>query len=120
MSIGAMVGWTAVYMGTDLSTGILAAALVGAAFGLVHAGFTVYLGASQHVTGIGITLFASSIGYFAFRLLLPSSTTPPKITAFQPLDIPILSELPFLGEAFFSAYRFHISCLFGGAFLCFG
>ena len=101
MSIGAMVGWTAVYMGADLSTGILAAALVGAAFGLVHAGFTVYLGASQHVTGIGITLFASSIGYFAFRLLLPSSTTPPKITAFQPLDIPILSELPFLGEAFF-------------------
>ena len=101
MSIGAMVGWTAVYMGADLSTGILAAALVGAAFGLVHAGFTVYLGASQHVTGIGITLFASSIGYFAFRLLLPSSTTPPKITAFQPLDIPIFSELPFLGVAFF-------------------
>ena len=106
MSIGAMVGWTAVYMGADLSTGILAAALVGAAFGLVHAGFTVYLGASQHVTGIGITLFASSIGYFAFRLLLPSSTTPPKITAFQPLDIPILSELPFLGEAFFQHTTF--------------
>ena len=101
MSIGAMVGWTAVYMGADLSTGVMAAALIGAAFGLVHAGFTVYLGASQHVTGIGITLFASSIGYFAFRLLLPSSTTPPKITAFQPINIPVLSDLPFLGEAFF-------------------
>ncbi len=106
MSIGAMVGWTAVYMGADLSTGVLVAALVGAAFGLIHAGFTVYLGASQHVTGIGITLFASSIGYFAFRLLLPSSTTPPKITAFQPLDIPILSDLPFLGEAFFQHTAF--------------
>ena len=35
MSIGAMVGWTAVYMGADLSTGVMAAALIGAAFGLV-------------------------------------------------------------------------------------
>ena len=84
MSIGAMVGWTAVYMGADLSVGVLAAALVGAAFGLLHAGFTVYLGASQHVTGIGITLFASSIGFFAFRLLLPSSTTPPAAPAATP------------------------------------
>tara|TARA_A100001015_G_scaffold314780_1_gene425008 strand:- start:1779 stop:2729 length:951 start_codon:yes stop_codon:yes gene_type:complete len=106
MSIGAMVGWTAVYMGADLSTGVMAAALIGAVFGLVHAGFTVYLGASQHVTGIGITLFASSIGYFAFRLLLPSSTTPPKITAFQPINIPVLSDLPFLGEAFFQHTAF--------------
>ena len=106
MSAGAMVGLTAVYMGADLSVGVLAAAMVGAAFGLLHAGFTVYLGASQHVTGIGITLFASSVGYFAFRLLLPSSTTPPKIEAFQPLDIPLLSDLPFLGEAFFNHTAF--------------
>ena len=106
MSVGAMVGWTAVYMGADLSVGVLAAAMVGAAFGLLHAGFTVYLGASQHVTGIGITLFASSIGYFAFRLLLPSSTTPPKIVAFQPLTFPLLSELPFLGEAIFNHTAF--------------
>jgi general nucleoside transport system permease protein len=106
MSIGAMVGWTAVYMGADLSVGVLAAALVGAAFGLLHAGFTVYLGASQHVTGIGITLFASSIGFFAFRLLLPSSTTPPKIQAFQPLDIPLLSDLAFFGPALFQHTAF--------------
>lgn len=72
----------------------------------MHAGFTVYLGASQHVTGIGITLFASSIGFFAFRLLLPSSTTPPKIQAFQPLDIPLLSDLAFFGPALFQHTAF--------------
>ena len=42
--------------GVDLGIGVLAAALMGATFGLLHSGFTVYLGASQHVTGIGITL----------------------------------------------------------------
>ena len=112
MSIGAMVGWMTVYLGSDLATGVLVAALVGAAFGLMHAGFTVYLGASQHVTGIGITLFASSLGYFAFRLLLPSTTTPPKITAFQPIDLPILSDIPFLGPALFQHTAFTYMAFF--------
>ena len=106
MTAGAMVGWTAVYLGVDLTTGILYAALVGALFGLLHANFTVYLGASQHVTGIGITLLASSLSYFAFRLILPSSTTPPKIEAFQPLQIPLLSDLPFFGPALFQHTTF--------------
>ena len=106
MTAGAMVGWTAVYLGVDLTTGILYAALVGALFGLLHANFTVHLGASQHVTGIGVTLLASSLSYFAFRLILPSSTTPPKIEAFQPLQIPLLSDLPFFGPALFQHTTF--------------
>ena len=106
MTAGAMVGWTAVYLGADLTTGILYAALVGALLGLLHANFTVHLGASQHVTGIGITLLASSLSYFAFRLILPSSTTPPKIEAFQPLQIPLLSDLPFFGPALFQHTTF--------------
>ena len=101
MSIGAMVGWMTVFLGADLYTGILAALVIGGIFGLLHAIFTVYLGASQHVTGIGITMLASSLGFFAsssFCLLLP---LPQKIKPFQPIDIPFLSELPFLGPAFF-------------------
>ena len=101
MSIGAMVGWMTVFLGADLYTGILAALLVGGVFGLLHAIFTVYLGASQHVTGIGITMLASSLGFFIFKLILPASTTPPKIKSFQPIDIPFLSDLPFLGQALF-------------------
>ena len=108
MTAGAMVGWTAVYLGADLTTGILYAALVGALFGLLHANFTVHLGASQHVTGIGITLLASSLSYFAFRLILPSSTTPPKIEAFQPLQIPLLSDLHFLVQLSFNIQPSHI------------
>ena len=101
MSIGAMVGWMTVFLGADLYTGILAALFVGGVFGLLHAIFTVYLGASQHVTGIGITMLASSLGFFIFKLILPASTTPPKIKSFQPIDIPFLSDLPFLGQALF-------------------
>lgn len=101
MTLGAMVGWLTVYQGGDLWTGLLAAAAAGAAFGLLHAVLTVPLGLSQHVTGLGITLFASSLTYFVFRLSVPVSSTPPTIEPFQPLAIPGLSDLPFLGEALF-------------------
>ncbi|MCX5512635.1 ABC transporter permease [Kaistia algarum] len=102
MTFGAMIGWMTVYQGGDLWLGILAAALGGAAFGLLHALLTVPLGLSQHVTGLGITLFASSLTYFIFRLSVPVSGSPPTIVPFQVLHIPGLSDLPFLGEALFN------------------
>ncbi|WP_321499759.1 ABC transporter permease [Breoghania sp.] len=102
MTFGAMIGWLAVFNGADLWTGLLVAALFGAAFGLLHAGLTVTLGLSQHVTGLGITLFASSLSYFLFRLIVPVAGTPPTIEPFQPIDIPGLSDLPFIGPALFT------------------
>lgn len=102
MTFGAMIGWLAVFHGADLWTGILVAALAGAIFGLLHALLTVTLGLSQHVTGLGITLFASSLSYFIFRLVVPLAGTPPTIVPFQALNIPVLSGLPFLGPALFA------------------
>ena len=102
MTVGAMAGWMWVYQGGDLATGVMFAAFVGALFGLLHASFTVYLGLSQHVTGIGITLFASSLSYYVYRMLLPSATTPPKIEPFKAVAIPWLSDIPLVGEALFT------------------
>jgi simple sugar transport system permease protein len=98
---GAMSGWLAVYLGADLWTGVLVAALVGAAFGLLHAAMTVPLGLSQHVTGLGITLLATSAAYFTYRIVLPDVSTPPRIEPFRPVDIPVLSDLAFVGPALF-------------------
>jgi len=102
MTVGAMSGWMWVYQGGDLWGGVMFAAAMGALFGLLHASFTVHLGLSQHVTGIGITMFASSLSYFVYRMLLPTATTPPKIKPFEKLEIPGLSEIPIVGEALFS------------------
>ncbi len=101
MSFGAMIGWLAVYGGAPLWLGLVAAALSGAAFGLLHAALTVPLGLSQHVTGLGITLLASSLAYFLFRLIVPLASSPPTVHAFQPWAIPMLAGLPFLGPVLF-------------------
>lgn len=102
MTFGAMVGWLAVFNGADLWTGILVAALCGGIFGLLHSALTVTLGLSQHVSGLGVTLFASSLSYYLFRLAVPVAGTPPTVEPFQPISIPGLSDLEFFGPAFFS------------------
>ncbi len=102
MTIGAMAGWMWVYQGGDLWGGVLFAAIVGMIFGLLHSIFTVYLGLSQHVSGIGITLLASSLSYYVYTMLIPASTTPPKIEAFTNYAIPYLSTIPIFGPAFFN------------------
>ncbi len=101
MTAGAMAGWMAVYQGADLWTGVLFAFAVGMIFGLVHGIFTVPLGLSQHVTGLGLTLLATSLAYFTYRMILPDVPSPPRIEPFQPFAIPYLSAIPFIGPAFF-------------------
>jgi simple sugar transport system permease protein len=59
------------------------------------------LGLSQHVTGLGITLLATSASYFTYRIVLPNVSTPPRIEPFRPIEIPVLSDLPFVGPALF-------------------
>ncbi|MDD9923262.1 MAG: ABC transporter permease [Boseongicola sp.] len=99
--VGAMCGWMAVWLGTGLWGGVLVAALAGAFFGLLHAILTVPLGLSQHVSGLGITLFATSVSYYTYRTALPDVSSPPRIEPFRALDIPIVSDLPFFGPVLF-------------------
>ena len=98
---GAMSGWMAVWLGAGLWGGVIVAGLAGAFFGLIHAILTVPLGLSQHVSGLGVTLFATSVSYFSYRTALPDVSSPPRIEPFRPLEIPILSDLPFVGPVFF-------------------
>ena len=98
---GAMTGWMAVWLGAGLWGGLLVAVIVGGFFGLVHAILTVPLGLSQHVSGLGVTLLATSVSYFTYRTALPEVSSPPKINPFQQLDIYVLSDLPFIGPVLF-------------------
>ncbi|KAJ02764.1 ABC transporter permease [Sulfitobacter mediterraneus] len=102
MVVGAFAGWLTVYLGGGLWFGVAVAMLSGMAFGLLHATLTVPFGLSQHVVGLGITLLATSLTYYCYRLALPSVTSPPKIEAFQPYEVPFLSDIPLIGEAVFS------------------
>jgi simple sugar transport system permease protein len=63
------------------------------AFGLLHGLLTVTLSLSQHVAGLGITLLATSLASYAYRVSFPKVDSPPKIQPFEPmsgLPLPVL------------------------------
>jgi simple sugar transport system permease protein len=94
MVAGAFAGWLAVYLGAGLWVGVLVAALVGAALGLLHGLLTVVLSLSQHVSGLGITLLATSVASYAYRVSFPKVDSPPTIEPFAPmawLPVPVLN-----------------------------
>jgi len=95
MVAGAFAGWLAVYDGANLWIGVAAAALAGAVFGLLHAFLTVSLALSQHVSGLGMTLLATSVSYYAYRVFFPNVSSPPTVKPFAELSaipIPILAS----------------------------
>jgi general nucleoside transport system permease protein len=104
MLISAMTGFTAAYYSGSLWIGVAAAAATGAALGFLHAVLTVTLGLSQHVAGIGLTLFSTGLAFFLFRLIFGQQATPPSITGFAIAPIPLLSDIPVLGPVIFNQF----------------
>jgi len=95
MVAGAFTGWLAVHQGLPLWGGMAVAAATGAALGLVHALLTVTLALSQHVSGLGLTMLATSLASYAYRVSFPKVERPPSIQAFAPMDwlpLPILNQ----------------------------
>jgi general nucleoside transport system permease protein len=104
MLMGAMTGFLVSISTGSLWLGVFMAALVGMALGLLMAFLSVYLGLSQHVSGLGITLFAAGLAMFIYRLHFGSPTVPPTVKPFQQIVIPWLSEIPFIGPGLFKQY----------------
>ena len=95
MVAGALAGWLAVFHGASPWTGVAVAAATGMLFGLLHAAFTVWMGLSQHVSGLGVTMLATSLAYFGYRVSFPKVSTPPTITPFAPMHA--LDGIPVIG-----------------------
>jgi simple sugar transport system permease protein len=104
MLMGAMTGFLVSLSSGSLWFGVLMAALVGMALGLLMAFLSVHLGLSQHVSGLGITLFATGLAMFVYRLHFGSPTVPPTVDPFKQIAIPLLSRIPVLGPGLFNQY----------------
>ena len=104
MLMGAMTGFLVTLLSGSLWLGVLAAALVGMALALLMAFLAVYLGLSQHVSGLGITIFSTGLAMFVYRLHVGSPTVPPTVEPFKQLAVPVLSSIPVIGPGLFHQY----------------
>jgi simple sugar transport system permease protein len=104
MLMGAMTGFLVTFTSGSIWLGVLAGAGVGMLLGLLMAFLAVYLGLSQHVSGLGITLFATGLAMFIYRLHFGAPTVPPIIEPFKQITIPLLSKIPVIGPGLFTQY----------------
>jgi simple sugar transport system permease protein len=104
MLMGAMTGFLFTYSTGSIWFGVFAAACVGMLLGFLMAVLSVNLGLSQHVSGLGITLFATGLAMFIYRLHFGSPTVPPVIQPFKQVALPVLSEIPVIGPGLFTQY----------------
>jgi ABC-type uncharacterized transport system permease subunit len=102
MMFGAFMGFITVYLTKSLWLGVLLATMSGLLFGLLMAFLVVTLGLNQHVSGLGITIFATGLAYYFYRAIVGSPTVPPTIVSFNTIAIPLLSKIPILGTVLFN------------------
>jgi len=98
MLLGAFAGFYMTYHTGNPWLGLLMAILMGALMGLVMGFITVTLHAEQGISGIGIYLFGLGMSDLLFQKTIGSVET---VVGFQPIHIPVLSDLPVVGKVLF-------------------
>jgi simple sugar transport system permease protein len=78
--------------------GLLLAAFVGLLMGLLMSVISVSLKAEQGISGIGLYIFGLGLSSLLFRVTIGTVKT---VEGFKPLPIPVLSDIPAIGEVFF-------------------
>ncbi|MBC8448286.1 MAG: ABC transporter permease [Chloroflexi bacterium] len=99
MLLGAFAAFYVTFVTGNLWLGMLAAVAAGAVMGLAMAFVTINLQAVQGISGIGFYLFGLGMSELLFHKLLGTVET---VSGFSPIHIPLLSDIPILGDIFFS------------------
>jgi simple sugar transport system permease protein len=98
MLLGAFFAYWTVLETGDVLAGLAASLAVGAAMGVVYAVVTLLFKAEQGISGIGIYLFGLGLSELLYRQQVG---TPTPIRSLGDWDVPLLSDIPHVGEMFF-------------------
>ncbi len=97
MILGALAGFVVAQTTGDPWIGLLAAIVAGGLAALLHAFFAVTLRANQYVSGLALTIFGLGLSGLIGRGWVGRPLSNPM----EFLTIPVLSDIPVLGTAFF-------------------
>lgn len=99
MLMGAFSAFYVVFETGNLWLGVAASIGVGILMGLLMAIVSVTFQAEQGISGIGLYLFGLGLSSLLFRVLIGSVEG---VSGFKELPIPLLSDIPVIGEIFFN------------------
>lgn len=101
MLISAFAGVAGAFYSGSAWVGLLFALGAGLIFALIHALMSITFEADQIISGTAINLLALGGTGFLMELVFGRSGTSPRVQGFEPIPIPVLSDIPVVGRAFF-------------------
>ena len=102
MLLGGFAGFAASLESGSPWLGLLCGLAAGAVVGAALAVPVVLLRVDQVVAGLGLTLFGISFTAFLNRELYGGGSSPPRTPRPGEVDIPVLADIPIVGEALFA------------------
>lgn len=101
MAFGALVGFLICYWTGNPYLAVLCAAIGGVLVNLIYAFCTITLCADQIVYGMAINILAPAIASFVYRIVFGVSSTLAQDVLMKTVAIPVLKDIPFLGQLLF-------------------
>ena len=101
MLMGAISAFSVACATNNLWLGLLADILGGILYSLIMAWLSITMRANQVIAGIGMNILAGGLAAYIYRVIFGIRALPAKITSFQAIDIPGLSDIPVIGTVFF-------------------
>lgn len=121
MLMGAIMGFLVSYNTSSPALTILAAAVAGAGGALIYAFLTVTLRTNQVVTGLTLTIFGTGFAKFIGHSYMGKGVPEAVGAFFAKTAIPVLGDIPFLGEIFFRQDKFtylaYLVCILSALYL---
>ena len=102
MVLGASVGFLVGFETGSNLLGLVAAAAVGGVFGLVLAFTTTLLRLDQFVIGLALFFAAVGLASLLYKVVVGVTLKPPLVSTLPDIRIPVLADVPGLGEALFA------------------
>lgn len=101
MIMGAVVGFSTGFLTQNAALALAGAVLAGSAGALIYAVITITLRANQIVTGLALTIFGTGFASFVGKPYVGKAAPEAIKNFFRVIEIPVLSDIPFIGEILF-------------------
>jgi simple sugar transport system permease protein len=101
MLMGALGTFAGIYHTGNIWIGVLIGAITAGLISLPMAFMSITLGINQVVVGLTITLLGTGLSSFLCRTIFGIFGVPPPIEGLKIVEIPVLSQIPILGQILF-------------------
>ena len=101
MLMGAFMGFLGSYMTGSSVIGLLLGVFFGIVIALIHGFLSINARGDQNVIGLAINFLVLGLTSFVFLIFFGQSAELPSIGIIPTMNIPVLSQIPFVGEILF-------------------